>query len=173
MKALPGERIARERAEGARDVLGQVASRIALQGAQEHAGHRHRMRFRLQFLAVGDQDRRRLGAVAVLGDVVYRVGQEAARAACRVVQGADQAGVGLEQLVVRVQDQGRRQMHHVARRHEVLGAFIDLGAEAADQVLVDVAHRAVRDRRRVQVDLGKVLANLEQQPGLVEAVQCC
>ena len=54
-------------------------------------------------------------------------------------------------------------VNDVTRRHEVLGPFIDLGTKAANQVFVDVTHHPIRHHVRVQVDLGKVLANLVQQ----------
>ncbi|MPN14498.1 hypothetical protein SDC9_161825 [bioreactor metagenome] len=59
-------------------------------------------------------------------------------------------------------------MHHIAGRHEVLGPFVDLGTKAADQVLIEVAHHAIRHRFRVQIDSGEILANLKEDTGLVE-----
>ncbi|CAC9253264.1 Uncharacterised protein [Citrobacter werkmanii] len=57
----------------------------------------------------------------------------------------------------------RSPVNDVTRRHEVLGPFIYLGTKAANQVFVDVTHHPIRHHVRVQVDLGKVLANLVQQ----------
>jgi hypothetical protein len=94
--------------------------------------------------------------------------RKAARATGRVVQGADQAGIGFEQGVVGIKQKRRGQMHHVAGRHEVFGPFIHLGTKAADQVLVEVAHHPIRHRFRMQIDAREVLANLEQHAGLVE-----
>ena len=51
---------------------------------------------------------------------------------------------------------------------EVFGTLIDLSPEATDQMLVEVAHHAVRHHVRMQVDRREVLANLEQHPSLVE-----
>jgi hypothetical protein len=85
------------------DVLRQVAARIGFQRAQQHAGQADRMGFRLQLLAVGHQHGRHLVAIAVVGDVIHRIGQEAAGATGGVIQGTDQAGIGLEQRIVRVE----------------------------------------------------------------------
>ncbi len=59
-------------------------------------------------------------------------------------------------------------MHHIAGRHEVFCPFIHLGAKSANQVLVEVTHYAIRHRLRMQVDTGEVLANLEEDAGLIE-----
>ena len=97
----------------------------------------------------------------------HPVRQEAAGAAGGVIEGPDQAGVVDEHLVVRVEQQLDGQMDDVARGHEVFGRFVHLGAEAPDQVFVDVRHDPFRNRVGVQIDGGEVLADLVEDPGLV------
>ena len=127
------------------------------------------MGFRFQLLPVGHQHRRYLEAVAVVGDVAHRIREEATSSAGGVVQCADEAGVRLEQGIVRVEQQRGSEMHHVAGRHEVLGSFVHLGAEATNQVLVKVAHHPVGYNIRMQVHAREVLADLVEQACLVEA----
>ena len=62
-----------------------------------------------------------------------------------------------------------RVRHLEALRPTVLLHHRHLGAEAADQVLVEVAHHPVRHGIRVQVDACEVLADLVEQARLVEA----
>lgn len=58
-------------------------------------------------------------------------------------------------------------MNDVAGGHEVFGRLVHLGAEAADQVFVDVGHHPFRNRVWMQVDRGEVLTDLVEDPGLV------
>ncbi len=106
MEALVGELVIGERAAQT-DVLRQIAARIGLQGPQQHAGQADSMGFRLKLLSMRNKDRRHFEAIAVLGNMVHGVGQEAARATRRVIQGTDQAGIRLEQSIVWVEQQGR------------------------------------------------------------------
>lgn len=59
-------------------------------------------------------------------------------------------------------------MHDITWRHEILGALIDLGPEAADQMFIEVAHYPVGHHIRVKIDPREILANLEQKPSLIQ-----
>ena len=169
METLAGERIPRQSAVRPLDVPGQIPSGIGRQSTQQHAGQADGVRFGLQFLPVRHEDRRHLEATAVVGHVAHGVREEAARATGGVIQRADQAGIGLEQLIVRIEQQRGREMHHVARRHEVFGTLVHFRAEAPDQVLVEVAHLPVGNLIGVQINASEVVADLVEQTRLVQA----
>ena len=63
-------------------------------------------------------------------------------------------------------------MHHIARCHEVLSALVHLSAKTANQVFIEVAHHAIWHSVWVQINLGEVLANLVENPSLVQARDC-
>ena len=151
------------------DVLRQITARIGLQGAQQHAGKTNRMGFRLQLLAIGNQDRGHLEAVTQFINMVHGIRQHAARAARGVIEGADQPRVLLKEGIIRIEQKRGRQMHDIPRRHEVFSRLIDLGAKATNQMLIDVAHHPVRDDRGVQVDGSKVLADFVEQAGPIQS----
>ena len=162
VETLTGKLVIGQRA-ALTNVLRQISARVGLQTADQHTGHTNRMGFRLQLLPVRHQHWRDLVAVTVVAHMVHGIGEEATRATGRVIQSTNQTGAGLKQGIIRVKQQCGRQVNDVTRRHEVLGPFIDLGTKAANQVFVDVTHHPIRHHVRVQVDLGKVLANLVQQ----------
>jgi len=56
---------------------------------------------------------------------------------------------------------------HVSGRHEILGRFVHLGPEAADQVFIDVGHGPLWNGVGVQVDGGEVLADLVENALLI------
>ncbi len=60
------------------------------------------MGFGFQFLSVRDDYWRYLEAIAVFGNRVRGIGKNASRAAGGVLQGADQAWIGLDKGVIRV-----------------------------------------------------------------------
>ncbi len=60
-------------------------------------------------------------------------------------------------------------MNHITRSHKVFRTFIDLSPKAANQVFIQITHFTVMHHVRMQVNAGKVLANLEQHTGFVES----
>lgn len=95
------------------------------------------------------------------GDLVVRHGEHAAGAGRGVVHLADQAGDG-EVRVVREQ-QGDHQVDDLARGEVLTRRLVGGLRELADQLLEDVAHLVVADGVRVQVGLGEVLQDLQQE----------
>jgi hypothetical protein len=150
----------------------QVSGGLSLQAAQQHVGQGNGMGLRFQFLAEGNQHGRGLALSGVTIDVVHRVGEEAAGLAGGIIEGADQARVVAEERVVGIQQQRCSEVDHIARGHEVFGRLIDLGTEAADQVLVYVGHDPIRDYIGMQVRVGKVLAYFEQNICAGQATDC-
>lgn len=53
-------------------------------------------------------------------------------------------------------------MNDITRDHEVFGRFIHFRPKAPEQVFIDVAHHSVGYRVWMEVDVGKILADLEQ-----------
>jgi len=153
------------------DVLGQVPARIGLDGLEQHGCETDRVGLRFQLLPIGHDDRCDGVTVPQGVHMFHPVGQKAAGPAGRVIEGPDQAGVVDEHLVIRVEQQLDCQVDHVARGHEILGRLVHLRPEAADQVFVDVGHHPFRNRVRVQVDGGEVLADLVEDPGLIHPGQ--
>lgn len=94
MEVLAGESILRQRGLGAGDVDRQVAGRLGFQAAQQHV--RQGDGVGLQFLAEGDQHGRGLALGGVAVDVVHGVSKEAAGAAGRIVESANQARIVAE-----------------------------------------------------------------------------
>jgi len=131
------------------NILRKVASGIRFKCAQQHGGQTDGVGFRLKLLPVWNQHGRCLEAAAIVGYVVHRVSKESAGTAGRVVQGADQAGIPLEQFIIRVQQKRGSQVNNITRGHEIFGALVDFSPKAADQMFVDIAHHPVRHCMRV------------------------
>ena len=107
-------------------------------------------------------------AAAADRDVLLRDHQHAARAAARVVDGADRPARADRGLVAR-QHQVDHQVDDVAWREVLAGVLIQRLVELADQFLEDRAHRRVVDPVGVQVHVLEALEHLEQQPGLIQS----
>ena len=102
-----------------------------------------------------------------LGDAVLGDRQHAARAAARVVDGADDV-VLAQRSQVRRQQQVHHQADDLARGEVLAGVLVERLVERADQFLEDGAHLVVGDRVGVQVDRLEALHHQEEQPGLVQ-----
>ncbi|MNR02343.1 hypothetical protein D3C85_1181890 [compost metagenome] len=96
-------------------------------------------------------------------DVLVALGQEAARARRRVVNGDD--AVGLELVVLTGDHQGGGQVHDVARGKMLPGGFVGAFRKFADQLFEDDAHTEVADALGAQVDRREALHHLVQQVG--------
>src|SRR5690606_6359824 len=96
-------------------------------------------------------------------DVLVALGEEAAGAGSRVVDGDD--AVGLELVVLPGDHQRRGQVHDIARGEVFPGGFVGAFRELADQLFEDDAHAEVADASHAQVDGGKALHHLIQQVG--------
>jgi hypothetical protein len=95
-----------------------------------------------------------LGAWVQLVEVFLGHAQHAARAAGRVVQRLDHAGLA-EHRVVLGEHQVDHQADDLARREVLTGRLVGLLGEAPDEVLEDGAHHVRVDHVRVQVHLAK------------------
>ncbi|MNF76434.1 hypothetical protein D3C84_585480 [compost metagenome] len=96
-------------------------------------------------------------------DVLVALGQEAAGARRRVVNGDDAAG--LELVVLAGDHQRGGQVHDVARSEVLPGGFVGAFRKFADQLLEDDAHAEVADALGAQVDRREALHHLVQQVG--------
>ena len=97
----------------------------------------------LQLLAERHQHWGHRVLVRVGIDMVHRVREEPACTTGWIVEGPNQAGVGLKKLVVRIEQKSGRQMNHVPWGHKVLSPLVDGSAKPANEVLVHVAHDPV------------------------------
>ena len=88
-----------------------------------------------------------------LAQVVGRDREHAARPARGVEQRAHDAG-GPQGVVVLDEQEVDHQPDDLARREVLAGGLVGCLREAADQLLVEVAHLGVADRVGVEVDLG-------------------
>ena len=102
-----------------------------------------------------------LGGRVQGGDLVVRHGEHAAGAGRGVVHLADQAGDG-EVRIIREQ-QGDHEVDDLARGEVLTRGLVGGLRELADQLLEDVTHLVVADGVRVEVGLGEVLEDLQQQ----------
>ena len=102
------------------------------------------------------------GAQVVLGDR-----QHPARATGWVEQRLHDAGLG-EQVVVLDEQQPHHQLDHLTRREVLTSRLVRELREAADQLLVQVAHLDVRHDLGVQVDLGELRHHHVEQVRVVE-----
>ena len=163
--------VVRERA-AVGDVVGVAAGRVL----HEEVGLRDRPRLGVHLLAeevdLGVRVDRGPEQIAVLpqadGDVLLGDHQHAARAAARVVDGADRRLLARIAVLVAGEHQIDHQVHDVARREVLAGVLVQRLVELPDQLLEDRAHRRVVDLVRVQVDVLEALQHLEEQPRLVE-----
>ena len=105
----------------------------------------------------------------MLGQVLAGDGQHAAGAGRRVVDRAHHAGLG-QRLVILDEDQIDHQPDDFARREVLAGGLVGEFGELADQLLEDRAHLGVADGFRVQVDVGELLGDQVEQPGLGQPV---
>ncbi len=96
-------------------------------------------------------------------DVLVALGEEAAGAGRRVVDGDD--AVGLELVVLPGDHQGCGQVHDVARGEVLPGGFVGAFRELANQLLEDDTHAEVADALGAQVSRGKALHHLIEQVG--------
>ena len=86
-----------------------------------------------------------------------------------IVDGADHAGLGQGRVVLDEQ-QVDHQPDDFARREVLAGGLVGQFGELADQFLEDRAHLGVADGLGVQVDVGELLGDQIEQPGLGQAV---
>ncbi len=103
-----------------------------------------------------------------VGDMVHGIREKSSGPAGGIVEGSDQTGMGFEQGIIRIEEKSRCKTDNIVRSHEVFGCLVHLRPEAPDQVFVDVAHDPVGYYIRMKIDAGKILADLEQDSGLVE-----
>ena len=96
-------------------------------------------------------------AQVVLGDRQHPAG-----AAGRVEHRLDDPRLG-QQVLVLDEQQVDHQPDHLAGREVLTGRLVGEFREAADQLLVEVAHLQVRDRVGVEVDLGELRHDEVQQ----------
>jgi hypothetical protein len=87
-------------------------------------------------------------------------------------EGAHHAGL-TEQLVVLDEEEVDHQPDHLARREVLAGGLVRELREAADELLVEVAHLEVRDDVRVEVDLRELGDDQVEQVLLAEARDLC
>jgi len=113
-------------------------------------------RFIVVLLAV----ERKLRALVLREDQLLGFGKHAAGAACRVVDGTEDAGF-VDVLLAGVDEVGH-QADDLARREVVPRLLVGLFVEAHDQMLEQVAHLKVVDLARVQIDLGHRLDDGEE-----------
>ena len=152
------------------DVLGQVTHGVELvlprvaDIAQQQIRLTHRPSHALRLLTVGDDRGRGLHVRPGLPFLqrVERVADEPAGSACAVVQASHAAVVGIEELVLVGEYEADGKPDHVAGRHEVLGPLRDFLAIPLDQMFVDVAHHAVGDGFRTQIEARETHAYLVQ-----------
>lgn len=95
--------------------------------------------------------------------------QHAAGARCWVINGAHHAGFG-QHVVVFDEQQIDHQADDFARGEMFTGSLIGDFGELADQLLEHQPHLPVADYSRVQVDIGKFLRHLVEQPGFGKAI---
>ncbi|GMA92003.1 hypothetical protein GCM10025869_25320 [Homoserinibacter gongjuensis] len=125
---------------------------------RDHVRLADRVRLRVDLLAVQPQPRIRVhGEDALLGDR-----EHAARAGCRVVDAADDAGIE-DAAVVALEQQVDHQPDRVARREVLTRGLVRRLRELADERLEEVAHLGIRDAVGVEIDVGELLHH-EQQP---------
>ena len=105
----------------------------------------------------------------MLGEVLAGDAQHAAGAGGRIVERAHDAGLG-QGLVVLDEEQVDHQPDDFARREVLSGGLVRELGELADQLLEDRAHLRVADDLGVQVDVGELLGDEVEQPGLGEPV---
>ena len=105
----------------------------------------------------------------MLGEVLAGDGQHAAGAGGRVVDRADDAGLG-QGVVVLDEQQVDHQADDLARREVLAGGLVGQFGELADQLLEHRAHLGVADDVGVQVDVGELLGDQIEQPGLGQPV---
>ncbi len=110
------------------------------------------------------------GADVVRGllDVRLRLGEEAPRPRCRVIDGDDVVGPELVLLVG--EGQGGDQVNNVAGGEVLPRRVVGRLREAPDQLFEDEAHLVVGDRRRAQVDGREVPGELVEQIALIQLV---
>lgn len=96
-------------------------------------------------------------------DVLVALGEEAAGAGSRVIDGDD--AVGLELVVLPGDHQRGGQVHDIARGEVLPGGFVGAFRELADQLFEDDAHAEVADALGAQVGSSKALHHLIQQVG--------
>jgi hypothetical protein len=95
--------------------------------------------------------------------------QHAAGAGGGVVERAHHAGLG-QRLVVLDEEQIDHEPDDLARREVLAGGLVGQLGELADQFLEDRAHLRVADHLGVQVDVGELLGDEVEQPGLGQLV---
>jgi len=96
-------------------------------------------------------------------DVLVALGEEAAGAGSRVVDGDD--AVGLELVVLPGDHQRGGQVHDIAWGEVLPGGFVGAFCELTDQLFEDDAHAEVADALGAQISRGKALHHLIQQVG--------
>ena len=103
-----------------------------------------------------------------LAEVVLGHAEHAPRAAGGVVERLDDAWLG-QQRVVLDEQQADHELDHLTGREVLAGRLVGQLGEAADQLLVEVAHLQVGDGVGVQVDFAELGEDLVEQVGPVEA----
>jgi len=96
-------------------------------------------------------------------NVLVALGEKAAGAGSRVIDGDD--AVGLELAVLPGDHQRGGQVHDVARGEVFPGGFVGAFGELADQLFEDDAHAEVADALGAEVGGGEALHHLVQQVG--------
>ena len=131
----------------------------------EHVGLADGVGLGVQFLAVHDQP----GVGVQAGEVLAGHAQHAARAGGGVVEGAHDAGLG-QGVVVLDEEQIHHQPDDFARGEVLSGGLVGKLGELADEFLEDRAHLGIADGGGVQVDVGELLRDEVEQPGLGQPV---
>ena len=148
---------------GERVAVGDVGGVLAL---EHHVRAADRVGLGVQLLPEDLKARLRVErAQVVLGDR-----QHAARAAGGVAERLDDARLGEHVVGVVDEQQVDHQPDDLARREVLAGGLVGELGEAADQLLVEVAHLDVRHDVRVQVDVGELADHLVEQVGLAQPV---
>ena len=96
-------------------------------------------------------------------------GQHAASASGRIIDRADDAGLG-QHLVILDEDQIDHEADDLARREMLAGRLVGDFREFADQLLEHEAHLAVVHDLGMKVDAGEFLRDLVEQSVLGEAL---
>jgi hypothetical protein len=107
------------------------------------------------------------GLFVVGANPVLRLRQHAARAASRIADGDDDAGLG-EHAGIGLQQQVDHELDHFTRGEVVAGRFVGGFVEAPDQVFEHQTHGDVVDLARMQVDLGELGDHLIEAIGFFE-----
>ena len=129
----------------------------------EHVGLADGVALGVQLLAKGAHD----GLGVQFVHILHARRQKATRARCRVVNGADDAGLG-EGFVVFHEHQRGGEAHDVARSEVFASRVVRAFGELADQLFKHQAHLVVGNGLGVQVHGADLLHHFVEQVGVVQ-----